>query len=235
MRRPGTSLGRPGESSGFGLWDPWRDMAEMHRRVDDLFSNFFGRGLSQPFMQDWAQPVGGTEPDVDVYDNDKEYLLHAALPGCKPEEIKLEATDDSVMLSCEYRSPFESETAPNEDPNRAQGPTPLRQSRFASAGRYDFSYTFPEEIDPNGIRAEMKNGRLEVSIPKIETPGRGKPISIPIQGQTGRQPQLSQGAKSSLPPEGAAQKQAMAKRAALETKPAKQKSSQPTPPIPSPT
>lgn len=232
MRRPGSSLGRPSEWGAFGGWDPLRELSEMRRRMDDLFSGFFGQGMTRPSEGMWPQFASGAEPDVDVYDNEKEYILHAALPGCKPEEINLEATDDTVMLRCEYHSPFEGQQAPNEDPNRAQGPTPLKQSRFASAGRYEFSYTFPDEIDPNAIKADMKNGRLEVTIPKVETAGRGKPIHIPIQGQTGAQPQL-QGATTVTPAKGQAPMKE--KRAAQETKvPAQGKSSQPGPQNPSP-
>src|SRR5687767_585773 len=101
MRRPGTSFGRPMSSSGFASWDPWREMTEMRRQMDQLFSSFFGSGaLPAQTMTDWGQAAipSGMEPDVDVYDDDREYIVHAALPGCKPEDINLQATGDSVML-----------------------------------------------------------------------------------------------------------------------------------------
>ena len=192
MRRPGMSLGRP---IGFGGFDPWREMTEMRRQMDQLFSTFFGSPLPASTMTEWppAAMASGMEPDVDVYDNDKEYIVHAALPGCRPEDINLQATGDSVMLSCEYRSPFESQDQKDNGQNQQAGPTPMRQGRFSATGRYEFSYTFPDEIDPNQISAEFKNGRLELNIPKVQVEGRGKPINIPIQGASTSQPSIAPG------------------------------------------
>lgn len=231
-RRPQTSLGRPIGFGGSGSFNPWQEMAEMRRRMDDLFSNFFGAGFPSPALTDWGQmaPASGMQPDVDVYDNDKEYIVHAALPGCKPEDIQLQATGDSVRLSCEYRSPFEDQNQKGAGNGQNQQPTPLQQSRYSNAGCYDFSYTFPDEIDPNKISADFKNGRLEVKIPKVQVEGRGKPISIPIQGATGAQTSIAGGkpqtkdttggaegnvAEPFVPPGGGQAE----KRAAHETKP----------------
>ena len=203
MRRPTSSLGRP---TGFGLWDPWQEMAEMRRRMDDMFSRFFGPGMNPPTIPgptNWSQiaTAAGMEPDVDVYDNENEYVVHAALPGCRAEDINLQATEDSVMLTCEYRSPFENEKqqAPGANQhqgtnqNQGGGPTALRQSRFSTTGRFEFSYTFPDEIDPNQISADFKNGRLELKVPKVQVEGRGKPIKIPIQGAASAQPSIQSG------------------------------------------
>src|SRR5438067_2331939 len=93
-RRPGGTLTRPSGLGGIANWDPWQEMAEMRRRMDDLFGSFFGAPLAN--FGDWGQigRMSGMEPDVDVYDNQNEYIVHAALPGCRPEDINLQATDD---------------------------------------------------------------------------------------------------------------------------------------------
>jgi HSP20 family protein len=199
-------------------------MAEMRRRMDSLFSQVFGTtAMPTAFggFPDWypSRIDEGMEPDVDVYDNENEYIVHAALPGCRPEDINLQATGSSVMLSCEYRSPFREDQEGAQTGDQKKEPTPLRQSRYSSAGRYEFSYQLPDEVDPNRISAEFKNGRLEIRVPKIEQPGYGKPIHVPIREASSGQGNLTGGAEGSVSepfvPAGGGQAE---KRAAHETK-----------------
>ncbi|HZT40945.1 MAG TPA: Hsp20/alpha crystallin family protein [Chthonomonadaceae bacterium] len=108
MRRPQGTLARPYGFGAMGGWDPWSEMEEMQRRMDDLFSNFFG---TPAFSMPSGFGMAGleAEPDVDVMENDKEYTIRAALPGIEPQDIHVEATENSITLWAESRAPFEGQ------------------------------------------------------------------------------------------------------------------------------
>jgi len=207
-RRPQGSLSR---GQGGGLWtDPWREMEEMRRRMDALFGRVFGFGMPD-LWERGGQGVGQqlsrvAEPDVDIYENDGEYIIHAALPGVDPQDIHLEATEDSVTLTAETRSGFEepgqgqeggtqttqqqSGQATGTQTGQAQPQRPAtqhRQSRYSSVSRFQFAYTLPAEIDPNAVRANFRNGRLELHLPKRQ-PASNRTVSIPVQSGGATQP-----------------------------------------------
>src|SRR5581483_4580155 len=192
-RRPQSSLSR---GQNWGLWtDPWREMEEMRRRMDTLFGRFFGADLPDLFGR-WGQMTGQpssrvAEPDVDIYENDTEYIIYAALPGVNPQDIHLEATDDSIMLTAETHTNMETpaqaaQSGAQTGQQQAQPPmTQHRQSRYSSVSRFQFAYTLPTEIDPNRVRADFRNGRLELHLPKQQpTPRRTGTVPIQSEGST---------------------------------------------------
>src|SRR5207237_9182779 len=62
--------------------------------------------------------------------------------------------------------------------------TQHRQSRYSSMSRFQFAYTLPSEINPNQVRANFRNGRLELHLPKAQPPAKR---SIPVAVQAGGQ------------------------------------------------
>jgi len=203
-------------------WEPFREMEEMHRRMDDLFSQAFGISLPNMNMPRGASSAGGsdTEPDVDIYENDSEFIIHAFLPGVNQEDIQVHATDSSITLFAETRSPFENQNQQagggsqtqgntghgqqsgtnqtNQQSGQAQNTpqsqgsqqaqnvphTQHRQSRYSRYNRYQFAYTLPEEIKPNEVKAQFRNGRLELHMPKMQRAQQTGAIRIPISGET---------------------------------------------------
>ncbi len=235
MRRPQGTMARP---YGFGTmagWDPWSEMEEMQRRMDDLFGSFFG-------MPSFSMPSGfgmagfEAEPDVDVMENDKEYTLRAALPGIEPQDIHVEATENSITLWAESRTPFagqdqqgnlqsqdqqgkfqggaqpatgqtttgqtgssqpSSQMQPSNQGQAGQQPhTVHRQGRYSRVTQFQFAYALPNEIDPNNVQANFKNGMLELHLPKRQPTTNRVPISIQASGQQGAQPSFSSPATS---------------------------------------
>lgn len=235
MRRPQGTLARPYGSGAMAGWDPWSEMEEMQRRMDDLFGNFFG-------MPTFSMPSGlgmtgfEAEPDVDVMENDKEYTLRAALPGIEPQDIHVEATENSITLWAESRTPFDGQdqqsnmqgqgqqvnnqggtqptsgqTAPgqnapsqpssqmqpsNQGQTGQQPHTVHRQGRYSRVTRFQFAYALPNEIDPNNVQANFKNGMLELHLPKRQPTTNRVPISIQSGGQQGTQPSFQSQAGS---------------------------------------
>lgn len=161
--------------------DLWTELDQVRRRVDDLFGRFFGSAAISPVALVNPRAVvsgaGEIEPDMDVYENDAEFIVHAALPGVDPNDIRVEATEKSIRLTAE-RSTFSSEA-----PEHAANPAARRlQSRFSHVSRFSTSYALPSEIDPYGSRAEIRNGQLELHLPKRDA-RTSRTVEIPIQGK----------------------------------------------------
>jgi len=225
MRRPQERLMRPYGPGGMGRWDPFREMEEMHRRMDDLFTQVFGITLPDVGAARGISPGSGEgEPDVDIFETDSEYVIHAFLPGIDQNDIDVQATETTIALSAETRSPFEQQggssqpSAPGAQQGQTgqaqegasqsgsaqqagpsaeaarQGPhTQHRQSRYSKVNRFQFAYTLPEEITPSEVRAQFRNGRLELHLPKANKTQNSGAVRIPINGSAAAGGTLEQG------------------------------------------
>jgi HSP20 family molecular chaperone IbpA len=218
-RRPQGTLARQPGGELLSRWDPWSDMTDMNRRMDALFNRFFGFGLPEMWGPQGQNLSGmgteGQEPEVDIYETDKEYTLQAALPGVNQNDMHIEATENSIRLTAESHWGSEmqpsqgssqqagasqsgqqpapqggtpgSSTQPSGTQPPAQPPIQHRQSRYSRQSRFQFAYTLPEEIDPNAVRANFRNGMLELHLPKAQ-PQTSQSVSVPITaGEEGAQ------------------------------------------------
>jgi HSP20 family molecular chaperone IbpA len=105
-RQPQGELSRSGSAYPV-RYNPLHEMQEQIRRMDALFNRVFGY---EPFarpLRDEFQQLERSEPDVDIYESDTEYIVHAALPGVDPQDIRLETTEDTLILTGQRRPPFE--------------------------------------------------------------------------------------------------------------------------------
>src|SRR5215475_9717730 len=94
---PNTGLARRTEG-GLARTSPWNEFAEMRRQMDDLFSRALGYTPLSHLIpgegSDW-------EPQVDIYETNDKVMFYASLPGFAPNEINVETTGDTVMISGE--------------------------------------------------------------------------------------------------------------------------------------
>src|SRR5436309_938143 len=113
-RRPEGTLSRQ-EGNRFLFGNPWREMEEMQRRMDAMFSRVFGFGMPDMGLgrRDWDPELQSLEPDVDVFENNDAYIIHAALPGMNQEDIQVQATNTSIRVTAQSRSPFDTQEAPS--------------------------------------------------------------------------------------------------------------------------
>jgi len=230
-RRPqqGNAIRPYGSGTGTGQWHPFHEMEEMHRRMDDLFSQVFGVTLPDLAAPRWGGPANtDSEPDVDIYENDNEFIIHAFLPGVDQNDIDIQATETTISLVAETRSPFDQQNQQNQQTQsagnqgaqdqsaqqgsgtttagggstttsgasgseqaRPQPHTQHRQSRYSRYNRFQFAYTLPEEIRPNDVRAQFRNGRLELHLPKMQKAQQAGTVRIPISGAQQSSPQIT--------------------------------------------
>ncbi|MHA1754968.1 MAG: archaeal heat shock protein Hsp20 [Candidatus Odinarchaeia archaeon] len=90
----------------------------------------------------------GREPLVDIISEGDKIVVVAELPGVEKQDIKLNATEDTLIISAE---------------------TPQR--------KYYKEVEFKEKVDPKTSKAIYKNGVLEVSFEKLKS-SKGSEISI---------------------------------------------------------
>lgn len=141
-------------------WDPFRELEEMSDRLNRVFTRPTVRtnGKEQLTVADWM-------PIVDISETDGEYLIKAELPEVKKEDVKVTVENGVLTLQGERRQEKEE-----------QGKKYHRVER--SYGSFVRSFTLPESIDESGVKAEYKDGVLNLHLPKSE---KVKPKAIEVK------------------------------------------------------
>ena len=132
-------------------FEPFRDFATLHDRIDRLFEG----GLER-LRADWGgEALEGTSwlPAVDIVETENDIVLRADLPGVDPKEVEIQVQNGMLTLKGERK--FESDV--KEDDYR-------RVERLY--GSFLRSFALPQTVDPNSVAAEYRNGVLEVKLPK---------------------------------------------------------------------
>jgi HSP20 family protein len=94
-------------------------------------------------------------PLVDVMDEGDRYVVKTELPGFEKNDVDVELNKDFLILKAEKKS---------EEEERSQNYL-HRERTYSSCHR---TINFPEEVDPAKVEGKMKDGILELEIPKRE-------------------------------------------------------------------
>lgn len=92
-------------------------------------------------------------PPVDIYETEEDYILSAELPGVAREDIHVEVSGSDLTIRGERRP----------DPSCA------KESFFrmeGMRGHFCRTFTLPESLDDAAIRTNLKDGVLNLVIPK---------------------------------------------------------------------
>jgi len=91
-------------------------------------------------------------PVHDIIENDKEFIVEFTLAGIKKEDIAISAEKGILTITAERKEVKD-----------------LKYNRKESfTGKYQKSFTLPENIDENNINASFVDGMLSVIIPKFK-------------------------------------------------------------------
>jgi HSP20 family protein len=117
-------------------WDPARDLLTMQERLESLF------GRATP----------GWVPPVDLFEHEDRYVLTVEVPGLSREDIRIDGSDDAIVVSGQRPSP---PCCPGRyhQLERGQGP-------------FSRSFRFGQPIQVDAISAELSDGILTVTVPK---------------------------------------------------------------------
>jgi len=137
-------------------WTPWQELENMNRQLSHLLDD-------NPFTAGGGE-TGQWAPKVDVRETDDALLVQAELPGIEKRNVQLEVKDSVLTLSGErsYEKNVEEENV-----HRIE----------RSYGVFSRSFSLPSNVDASKVNATMKDGVLEVRLPKRES---AKPKAIAI-------------------------------------------------------
>lgn len=151
------------------MLDVWDDVRALERRFDDLARMFLGPRSWVTFP---ALPAGIRRPFIpctDVFVRDGDLVVRAELPGVDPDkDVEVTLAEGQLIIKGERKR---AEEIKEDDYYRAE----------ASYGSFERHVPVPEGTKDTDIRAEYRDGVLEVVVPgaaAVEAP-TGK--SIPVR------------------------------------------------------
>ncbi len=158
---PFGSLLSPAE---FSYNNPFTLMRRMSEEMDRTFGQFFG--------QTSGGAGGNWYPAIEVTEHDGQLQVHAELPGIKPEDVKVEITDDVLILSGERKSEHEHRI----------GQTHRSERRY---GEFYRQIALPEGVKADQAKAQFRDGVLEISVPVPQQARNRREIPIETAEATG--------------------------------------------------
>ena len=146
-------------------WEPFHGLNTLHEQVNRFFEDGFAG--SRAGQADLASRA----PAVDIYETENELVAKADLPEVYEKDIDVRVENNTLTIRGERK--FSKEV--NED-------NYLRVER--AYGTFTRSFSLPNTVNTEAIKAEYKNGVLTVSMPKRE---ETKPKQIRISvSETGK-------------------------------------------------
>jgi HSP20 family protein len=140
---------------------------EMDRLMERIFGEFPRRGWMRPWSARWPAWPEMPElqmPKVDVLDRDDDVVVRAELPGVDKKDIEISTNATSVTIKA---------TRQHEEKEEKGDYYRCEISRGACAR----TVALPAEVENEKAKASLKDGVLELTLPKIKKSKR-KAITI---------------------------------------------------------
>ncbi len=131
-------------------YQPWgtdqlrKELANFFGQATDLDPN--AHATSDVVTSDWT-------PAVDVKETDKEFILHADIPGVDPKDIDVHMENGLLTIKGQREA---EKTEENEGYTRIE----------RSYGQFYRRFSLPDTADAEKINAKCNNGVLRITIPK---------------------------------------------------------------------
>jgi HSP20 family protein len=127
-------------------------LPRIYRSFPGEWDTFFSSDLLHDFFNhDGYKNV----PAVNIVENDDEFVIEVAAPGLEKKDFKIDLENNTLTISSE-----------KEDKTEEKNERSIRKEfRYSSFCR---TFTLPETVENDKIKAKHKDGILSVSIPKKE-------------------------------------------------------------------
>jgi HSP20 family protein len=142
-------------------WDPFRELEEVSDRLNRMFARPATRtanGKETMTVADWL-------PSVDISETEGEYQIKAEIPDVKKEDVKVTVEDGVLTIQGERKHEKEE-----------KGRKYHRIER--SYGSFVRTFSLPDVIEEDKVKAEFKDGVLNLYLPKSE---KAKPKAIEVK------------------------------------------------------
>ena len=133
--------------------NPFSELEQFFERMSRQFED-------ATHMWEPDSPLGRWMPDarpmaIDLVERDSEFVVTVDLPGFERDDVDIQMTDHTLRI--------EAEREQRHDTEREQ--FLRRERRHESSQR---SVRLPEEVDKDGVEAQMTRGVLTITLPKLD-------------------------------------------------------------------
>jgi HSP20 family protein len=126
-------------------WDPWHEIEELRRALERMAERSVGRA-----------PAGtaglGFVPKTDLYDAGAAFVVRVDLPGVLEGDLNIAVEGSTLTI----RGQREADGPRDESYLYCERPV----------GRFARTIELPESVDADCVRATLKQGVLEIALPK---------------------------------------------------------------------
>lgn len=131
--------------------------------IPSIFDDFLNTDIARDFFSNER-----STPAVNVSEDENKFTIEVAAPGLDKKDFKVNVENNVLTISSE-----------KEDKKEDEGKNYMR--REFSYTSFNRSFTLPDNVDDDKIKATHKDGVLNVEVPKSEEakskPGREIKIS----------------------------------------------------------
>src|SRR3989442_10314754 len=136
---------------------PFRGATTLQEQINRVFGDVVGRAGEESNLTPWA-------PAVDIYETEQELVVKADLPDVNEKDLDIRVENNVLTIRGERK--FENSVSEDNY---------LRIER--ASGTFSRSFSLPNTVDPDAIKAEYRDGVLTVHVPKRE---EAKPKQIKV-------------------------------------------------------
>jgi HSP20 family protein len=149
--------------NGISRWDPFRNISTLQEQVNRLFERNSSANTEYATLTAWA-------PSVDVYETENELVIKADLPEVVEKDLDVRVENNMLTIRGERK--FEQNV---KEENY------LRMER--SYGSFSRSFSLPNTVDTQAIKAQYTDGVLTVTLPRR---AESKPKQVKINVTNGK-------------------------------------------------
>src|SRR5229473_7115101 len=138
-------------------WEPFRGVSTLQDQINRVFEGLTAGAGNDSALTTWS-------PAVDIYETEHELVVKADLPDVNEKDLDIRVENNVLTIRGERK--FENSVSEDNY---------LRIER--ACGAFSRSFSLPNTVDPDAIKAEYRNGVLTVHVPKRE---EAKPKQIKV-------------------------------------------------------
>jgi HSP20 family protein len=142
-------------------WDPFRELEDVSERLNRMLARpatQTPRGKETMIVADWT-------PSVDITETEGAYQITAEIPDVKKDDVKITLEDGVLTIQGQRKQEQEQQSTKYHRIER-------------SYGSFARTFSLPDVIEVEKVKAEFKDGVLHLHLPKSE---KAKPKTIEVK------------------------------------------------------
>ncbi|MGA3209954.1 MAG: Hsp20/alpha crystallin family protein [Terriglobales bacterium] len=133
-------------------WEPFRELTTLQERMNRLFQDTW-QNPSQMTRESESLLSGSFVPPVDVYENEHDVIVKMEVPGVDQKDIDIQLENNVLTVKGERKLEKEEK---EENFQRVE-------RRY---GAFTRSFTLPNTVDTETVRADYEHGVLKITLAK---------------------------------------------------------------------